>query len=330
MFTIKFQAGRLVALASISLALTLSQSVNGQSEKLGAVMYTAPAGYARTSKVSNVVAFSKVDQASGKFCIITLYGASPGSGNAQTDFAREWKTYVVDTLGAEASPQTETQAEDGWTITAGAAAVDFQGSKALAMMTVMTGFGKTVAVLGVFNDQAYLPALSAFVSGLNIDKTVPQAPAAAATPPDGAKLVIPPLTRQITMSDLVGEWEETARFSTTYVYRSSGSYAGSDTLAFRSKMSFTRDGRYLNDFFAIKNGEKIIDKTAGTAVIKGTILSIMRKGTAKYVMRGWLNLPDATVLTVCGPWFDDDVIPERVFNDPEYGVNLNKNWVRNK
>ena len=95
-------------------------------------------------------------------------------------------------------------------------------------------------------------------------------------------------------------------------------------------MAFTRNGGYLNDFFAIRNGQKIIDKTVGTFAVNGRVLSIKHKGTAKYVIRGWLELPDMTILRVCGPWFDNDVIPENIFTNPEQGANLNKDWVRKK
>ena len=41
--------------------------------------------------------------------------------------------------------------------------MDFQGGKALAFLTVFSGFGKTVSVLGVLNDQTCLPQLQAFI-----------------------------------------------------------------------------------------------------------------------------------------------------------------------
>ncbi len=48
----------------------------GQMEKLGIVSYTAPKGWTKTPK-ENIVAFSEVNQTTGGFCIITLYGATP-------------------------------------------------------------------------------------------------------------------------------------------------------------------------------------------------------------------------------------------------------------
>lgn len=89
-------------------------------------------------------------------------------------------------------------------------------------------------------------------------------------------------------------------------------------------------GGYANNFFAIENGRKIIDNTTGTVTIVGRVLSIEEKTTAKYVIRGWLELTDMTVLKVCGPWYGDDVIPEAIFTNPDQGANLNKNWIRKK
>ncbi len=323
---------KLVAFAALSfLYLCVGGAVFGQTEKLGTVQYKAPAGWTKTSKVENVLAYSTVDQATGRFCIITLYGATPGAGDPQSDFRREWKNLVIDTLGAAANPKTETQADDGWTATAGGAVVDFQGSKAAAFLTVLSGHGRTVSVLGVFNNESYLSELTAFVSSLKIDKSAPAPqPAAASIPTQDGKVIIPMPSRQLTVADLIGEWAETAGFSTTYVDRYTGAYAGTDSLHYRTTMKIGRGGAYTNDFFAIQNGKKIIDKTSGTIAIVGRVLSVKEGNTARYVIRGWLDLPGMTVLKICGPWYGDSVIPEEIFTNPDQGANLNKNWIRKK
>ena len=66
----------------------------GQTEKLGIVQYTPPQGMTKTPK-ENVVAFREINQKTGTYCIITLYGATPGTGNSIGDFAREWNNLVV-------------------------------------------------------------------------------------------------------------------------------------------------------------------------------------------------------------------------------------------
>ena len=314
----------------IVIGLLLPYAAFGQMEKLGAVQYTTPTGWTKTKKVENVLGFSTVNETTGTFCIITLYGATPGTGNAQSDFAREWKNLVVDALSAPLGPKTETQMEDGWTATAGGTAVEFNGIKAVAFLTVFSGYGKTVSVLGVFNDETHLAALTAFVSGMDIDKTVAAAPQTYAVPTQDGKVIIPMPSRQLTVADLAGQWSETAGFSTTYVDRYTGAYAGTDSLHYRNTSTITKNGGYTSDFFAIQNGKKIIDKTTGSVSIDGRVLSIKQKNTAKYVIRGWLELPEMTVLKVCGPWYDDQVIPENIFSNPDQGANLNSNWVRKR
>lgn len=313
----------------LTILLFFPQTVFGQTAKLGIVSFVPPKGWTKTLK-ENVVAFSELNQTAGTFCIITLYGATPGTGNPTGDFTREWNNLVVKNMKADASPKTDTQAADGWTVISGGGEVESDIGKAVGFLTVISGFGKTVSILAVFNDPAYVKQVDSFIGGIDLDKTAPPANTAANPPTENGKVVIPMPTRQLTVADLAGEWGETAGFSTTYVDRYTGAYAGTDSLHYRSKMTFTKNGGYANDFFAIQNGKKIIDKTSGTVTIVGRVLSIKQKNTAKYVIRGWLELPDMTILTVCGPWYDDDVIPEAIFTNPAQGANLNSNWIRKK
>ena len=49
----------------------------------------------------------------------------------------------------------------------------------------------------------------------------------------------------------------------------------------------------------------------------------------RYVFRGWLDLPDMTIMKLNGPWYDDP-IPSNILSNPEQGVNLDQTWVRKK
>jgi hypothetical protein len=182
------------------LCLGLSPVAFSQAQNLGIVHYTPPKGWTKTSK-ENVVAFSNLNQTTGGFCIITVYGATPSTGTPQNDFTREWNNLVVKPLQAEVNPKTETQLSEGWTVIAGGASIEFQGSKAFALLTVFSGFGKTVSILGVFNDQAYMAQVAAFVASVELDKatvnnpppqrseSLPSAPAANAATMHAAALV---------------------------------------------------------------------------------------------------------------------------------------------
>ena len=325
---------RSLAIAFI-VGILFSHTAFTQTEKLGVIKYEAPKGFTKSAQEQHAVVFSQMDQAKGNFCFITLYAASASSGNPQQDFANEWKLRVVDPWKGEASPKTETVPDNGWTLVAGGAAIDFQGNKALAFLTVISGFGKAVSVLGVLNDESYLPQLQTFIERMDIDKTIAAAPAATTSAPalqydSYGHLLIPPPTRQLTIADIAGQWGESDGINQRYVYRDSGNYAGSDSLHYKSKMTFSADGAYYNDFYAIQNGKMIKEKSAGRISINGRVLSIKQNNTAKYVIRGWLELPDVTIFEVCGPWYDDDVIPKEIFTNPAQGANLNRKWTRKK
>lgn len=317
--------------------LLIPPSAICQTENLGVIKYAPVKGWTKTAK-EHAVVFSAVDQTKGIFCFITLYAAAVSDSTPQKDFAREWKSRVVQPWNADANPKTEIEKVGGWTAVAGGGQIDFQGNKAFAFLSVLSGFGKTVSVLAILNDNSYLPPFQAFVESLDVDKTVPAGSAKAATSAsastfqrdDFGRIIIPLPTRQLTIADLAGQWGEAANFHQRYVYRDSGNYAGTDSLTFKSKMTLTADGGFYNDFYAIQNGKLIKEKTGGAFSISGRILGIKHRNLAKYVIRGWLELPDMTVLEVCGPWYDDDPIPAEIFNNPVQGANLNQQWVRKK
>lgn len=330
----KFAKNCIATFIGLTFFLMAGASAFAQSEKLGDITYSAPKGWTKSAK-DHAVVFGEVDQKAGNFCFITLYAASASEDTPQKDFAREWKARVVDPWGGEANPKTVTEPDNGWTAVAGGTQIDFQGNRAFAFLTVVSGFGKTVSILGILNDDSYLPPLQAFVEKIDIDKTNTTAIAAAASAPvlqydDFGRLLIPLPTRQLTLADLAGNWGEAESLNLRYVDRVTGRYAGADSITYKSKMLFTADGGFYDDFYAIQNGKLIKEKTTGSIGINGRILFIKQRNVAKYVIRGWLELPDMTILEVCGPWYDDDVIPDEIFTNPVQGANLNRKWSRKK
>jgi hypothetical protein len=316
--------------------LFIPRTVFSQTEKLGIVQYTPPTGWAKTAK-ENAVAFSDIKQ-SGVFCILTLYGATNGTGNPAGDFTREWNNLVAGQMKADKNPEPDTQSVKGWTLLSGGSPVESETAKGLAFLTVISGFGQTVSVLAVFNDPAYVTQVDDFVRALEINKPKAQANNSAAvnsatvttpTLDQWGNLFIPPPSRQLTIADLIGNWgDNPGRISTHYVFRDSGSHAGTESLHFTSKWTIDEDGRYVNDFFEVRNGKKLRDITTGTISISGRVLTIKHKGTARYVVRGWLELPDMTILKVAGPWHEGQEIPERTFTDPPDSYMLTSKWVR--
>jgi hypothetical protein len=322
----------------------ISQTVFGQTEKLGVVSYKSPQGWTKDLK-QNIVGFSNLNQKTGKFCIISLYGATSGTKNSTADFTGEWNNLVVKNMKAEAVPQTDTQNEDGWTLISGGSAVVSEVGKAVAFLTVISGYGKTISILAVFNDPVYVKDVDDFIKAIDIDKSNPPANNTTLNSQptfDGTgDIVVPQPVRQLTTADLAGVWiDGPNRMTTEYVYSGSGKSAGRDTTAFKVKTTFKSDGTYSSFFNSVrKKYETESDIKTGPYSIDGLLLSIQGTGysgknivTTKYVIRGWLELPDMTVLQLAGPWYDNAEIPEVNFTDfsPESKFRGVTRWIRLK
>ena len=268
-------------LSTIAIGLVLCVyaplSVFSQTEKLGMVQYTRPKGWTKTQN-ENVVTFSEVSQTSGRFCFITLYGATPSVGTPQKEFAKEWTNLVVKPWSAEANPKMETQKIDDWTAITAGSAIDFQGNKAFAILSVVSGFGKTVSVLGILNDDSYLTPLQAFVEAMDIDKTN-----AGVQPPIVAPSQSPlPSENSATMNAaaLVREFENNEiRANQTYIgkrVRITGTVntieinrAGQIVLTFKSSITTSRMARC---YFAKSQSSQVGALNAHEqATVEGTV-----------------------------------------------------------
>lgn len=260
----------LIAMAVLFMAApAFLSTVSAQTETLGIVKYTPPKGWDKTSK-ENVIAFSKVNRETGKFCIITLYGATPGTGTAQSDFKREWTNLVAKPFAAEAEPKTETGEENGWTATAGGTAIDFNGGKAAAVLTVITRGTTAVSILAVFNDDSYTAPYVAFSSSIELDKPV------------AASVAVAPVTapaNNMHAAALVREFETNeVRANQEWIGKRVRVYGTVNTieieqdlivLTFKSSISTYRNARC---FFNKSQSSRVATLSAHTeATVEGTV-----------------------------------------------------------
>lgn len=299
MRTYKFRHRIILALFVLTVVgLGIPHTAFCQAEKLGIVKFTPPKGWNKTPK-ENIVAFSELNEKTGVFCIITLYGATPGTGKPNSDFTREWNNLVVKPFKADANPKTETEVADGWTAIAGAAAIDFQGGKAVAFLTVFSNSGTTVSVLGVFNDEAYLNQLTAFVAGMDMDKAVAENPPSQREEP----LSPAPSTNAATMhaAALVREFENNEiRANQTYIGKRMRIYgtvntivinkAGQIVLTFKSSITTSGNARcYFNKSQSSRVGALNAHEEA---TVEGTVKGL---GDGFDNIKAYLVLEDCTV-----------------------------------
>ena len=166
-----------VLFATVVFCLFLPQTTFCQTEKLDIVEYTPPKGWTKTPK-DGAVAYSYINQSKTGFCVITLYASTASAGSPAQDFTRAWNELVVKPYKAEANPKTEMQSSDGWQAIVGGAEIEEQGTKAYAILSVFSGFGKAVNLLAFFNDESVVAQLDAFTQSIKLDK-----PTAAANSP---------------------------------------------------------------------------------------------------------------------------------------------------
>jgi hypothetical protein len=305
---------------TIFLALFLPLSIYCQTETLDGVQYTPPAGWAKTPKQGAVV-FSDIDKVTNAFCILTVYGVTPSLGNARHDFGVKWNEWAVKALGAQQTPPTDLQnTTEGWQVVSAASQIELQGVKAVAVLTIVSGFGKVAGVLAVFNDQAYLPKVQAFLNTVKLDK----APAAVQNPAAGSDQGIDaqandpfptqpgyaaqkPLTGYlkptITIADLTGTWDSGAGSVQTYIDTYTGNYVGTNTSFFGEKYVIHPDGTFEYLFVGRSGNRTVRETDGGTVSLSGGYVLLKFKGrdARKYQLIAFNTQPSgATILSLVG------------------------------
>ena len=262
-----------VLFAIIVFCLFMPQTVFCQTEKLDIVEYTPPKGWTKTPK-EGAVTYSYVNQSRTGFGVITVYASTASAGSPSKDFSKAWNELVVKPFKAEANPKTEIQAADGWQAIAGGAAIEEDGAKAYAILTVFSGFGKTADVLGVLTDESFVAQLDAFTKSIKLDKN-----AIAANPaPRAAVNSALNSDSQVGSTDkLVGRWA--ASQSGTSGRDPSGNVLNS--AYYKWQYTFNRDGSY--SFKAerwlgyLKANEYWITEEQGTYTVAGDLLTVVPK-----------------------------------------------------
>ena len=156
--------------AALTLSLFIPQTVFCQKEKLGIVKYTPPKGWTKDAE-ENMVTFSEANETTGKFCVIVLHGAIASTGNPNKDFAGVWSGVAKEFKTAANPRRLPPVSGGGWTRIAGGLKIKHKGRNTTIILTVFSGFGKTVSVLALSDDQFYRAQIEAFIEGVSVDET---------------------------------------------------------------------------------------------------------------------------------------------------------------
>jgi hypothetical protein len=161
-----------------------------QKETFGVINYAPPAGW-KKDVTKDITSYSITNQINNSWCQIGIIRSTTSKGNIELDFNSEWQELIVRNYSPAEAPQpTEVREADGWKIKAGIAKFIFNKSEAIAMLTTMSGYGRSASIVATTNSQDYLKDIQALLSSVDLKK-----PEGTAQPPvtgnarDGASII---------------------------------------------------------------------------------------------------------------------------------------------
>jgi hypothetical protein len=146
-----------------------------------------PKGWTKEAKES-AIQLTKED-ASGAFCLITLYKSLPSDKEAKENFDASWEALVKDMLDIKTDAEMQPQVtENGWDVQSGHAPFEKDGVKGIALLVSSTGYNKLVNVLIMTNTDAFEKDVTAFLESIDLKK-----PAGSTTTKQNTGTVKPPV-----------------------------------------------------------------------------------------------------------------------------------------
>ena len=149
----------------------ISVQAIGQTETFDIATYTPPKDFKKDSK-PGVVNYTNVNSTTGGFCVIAMFASTASTGDVEKDFSKGWNELVVTPYKAKANPKKETQTTaEGWEVVTAAAPIKLDGAELYVILTVASGFGKTMSIRTSLNDESYTAQVDALFASMELDKT---------------------------------------------------------------------------------------------------------------------------------------------------------------
>lgn len=138
--------------------------------------YTAPATWKKIAwkkevKDKNTISYTLANKQDHSYCQIFLLRSTTSKGDVTSDFESDWKGIVIKSYGVTDAPRlTDTAAEDGWEVKAGIATFAFDNGTSIAMLTTITGYGRSVSIVAVTSHQDYMTAIQELLGSVEMIK----------------------------------------------------------------------------------------------------------------------------------------------------------------
>ncbi len=137
-------------------------------ETFDLVTYSPPKEWKKDENV-NIVTFSFANSQDKTWCRIGIVKSTNSKGSIEQDFNSEWAELVAKQYNITAAPQTSQISEaNGWKIQSGSGQFTFNTTKAAAILTTFSGYGRCVSILATTGSQRYLDDIEGFISHIEL------------------------------------------------------------------------------------------------------------------------------------------------------------------
>lgn len=174
-----------------------------------------PATWTREVKERTYTSYSILNQAKGIYCQIFVLLGVASKGSIAADFDHDWKNSILSTYAVTSAPQvTESEFGGGWRAKTGVASFPYSGGVSAAMLTTISGHGRTTAIVAVTNSDEFTPAIQDLLGSVQMNKAASgeKAPAKPAAPATNAKAQPAPLQGYMEYNPFTKTWAWKLRY----------------------------------------------------------------------------------------------------------------------
>ncbi|MDP1828899.1 MAG: hypothetical protein Q8L48_36900 [Archangium sp.] len=170
-----------------------------------------PSSWNKEVKEKNYTHYSIVNHR--KYCEIYVFMGTNSKGDITADFESEWKNIIVSSYAVTAPPQiTQTDTEAGWQARAGVGSFEWEEGVSVAMLTTISGYGRTTSIVAVTNTEDYTPVIQSVLASVQMNKVPAARPVAAPAPSSSGKAKPTALQGYMDYSPFTRTWTWKLRY----------------------------------------------------------------------------------------------------------------------
>ncbi|MBL0143734.1 MAG: hypothetical protein IPP91_16900 [Betaproteobacteria bacterium] len=166
-------------------------------------------------KARTYTSYSTINRAKGTYCQIFVLLGVASKGSITADFDNDWKASILSTYAVTTDPRvTESELGGGWRVKTGVASFAYSGGVSAAMLTTISGHGRTTGIVAVTNSEEFAPAIQSLLGSVQMNKVVAgdKAPAKPTATPDNAKAQPAPLQGYMEYNPFTKTWTWKLRY----------------------------------------------------------------------------------------------------------------------